>query len=79
MAPVIDVENPSFSSVKIPTLIIRGEKDDVMDETSSKKLEEIPTSTKIQSFSGGSHACYLDDQDLWHKMVFNFLSKLSCK
>lgn len=62
-----------LSSVQVPTMIVVGQLDGF---GSSRTLEQIPTSTQIQVIPKARHPAYLDDADLWHQLVYNFMELL---
>eukprot|EP00092_Neocalanus_flemingeri_P056856 GFUD01067453.1.p1 GENE.GFUD01067453.1~~GFUD01067453.1.p1 ORF type:complete len:272 (+),score=53.56 GFUD01067453.1:94-909(+) len=65
-----------FPQLDIPTLIIYGELDEDLGIRSRDDLLLIPTSTKPQVLPGAKHPAYLDQPDLWHQILYNFISAL---
>ncbi len=45
---VSSVSESQFSSVRVPTMIVRGEKDTGLGEAADKFLTKIPTATSVQ-------------------------------
>ena len=77
VAPVSTKEDRDFfPSLDIPTLIVYGELDTSLGVRSSQDLQLIPTSTKPQVLPGAKHPAYLDQPQLWHQLLFNFISEL---
>lgn len=77
VAPVNTAQGRSFfPSLRVPTLIVYGELDTGLGVRSAADLALIPTATKPQELPGAKHPAYLDQPDLWHKLVVNFLKLL---
>nr|CAD7459944.1 unnamed protein product [Timema tahoe] len=79
VAPVASgsVTQGALSKVGIPTLILHGDNDKTgLAESSLENLKVIPKSKKVE-FKGAGHACYLDKPNLFHQMLYNFLTLLS--
>ncbi|XP_015914500.1 putative protein-lysine deacylase ABHD14B [Parasteatoda tepidariorum] len=70
---------PDLSCIKVPTLVVFGEKD---RGENSAKLCFLPNSQGAE-IPNGSHTAYKSDPELWHKLLYNFLSvineTLKCK
>ena len=62
--------------MKIPTMIVFGEKDTGLGTSSYRDLKEIATSTKPQILKNARHPAYLDQPEEWHMLLHNFLSLL---
>lgn len=58
---------------QVPTLIINGEKD---TRFSNKDLIQIRTS-KAEIIDKGRHACYKDNPNVFHQLLFNFLNVIA--
>ena len=67
-----------YKSVQVPTMIVYGSKDSGLGVTSAKHLKQIPTSTDPQILENARHPAYLDQPEVWHQLIFNFMSALSC-
>jgi len=77
VAPVdTDKGKGFFSQIDIPTMIVYGELDHSLGIRSRDDLILIRTSTKPQVLPGAKHPAYLDQPDLWHQLLFNFISAL---
>ena len=63
--------------MKIPTMIVYGEKDAGLGKSSYNDLKEIATSTKAQVLPEARHPAYLDQPEEWHKLLHNFLQLLT--
>ena len=59
--------------MKVPTLIVYGEKDLGLGTQSYQDLKEIATATEAYILKGARHPAYLDRPDEWHKLLYNFL------
>ena len=79
VAPVSTSQGRSFfpSLTNLPTMIVQGENDKGLGESSRRDLVLIPDSTSPQILPNSGHPAYLDQPDLWHKLLYNFLEKLS--
>ncbi|KAK8785190.1 hypothetical protein V5799_008448 [Amblyomma americanum] len=64
---------PDLSCIKVPTLVVFGEFD---RSTSSAVLQLLPKSVAVE-IPQGSHPAYLDNPDLWHQALYNFLLRVS--
>ncbi|XP_045601933.1 putative protein-lysine deacylase ABHD14B [Procambarus clarkii] len=61
--------------LKIPTLIIYGEKDQKLGHTSRNDLLNIPSSQHVE-IPGARHPAYLDNPDLFHTLLYNFIKQV---
>ncbi|XP_020384643.1 protein ABHD14B isoform X1 [Rhincodon typus] len=64
-----------YSSVQTPTLIVYGQEDKSMGETSFNHLRNL-ANHKVHVMTGAQHACYLDNPEEWHRTVLEFLKNL---
>lgn len=64
---------PDLQSIQTPTMVVFGEKD---RSRSSALLSLLPMS-QCQEIPNGNHPAYLDDPDLWHQLLYNFLIHVS--
>ncbi|CAL1284809.1 unnamed protein product [Larinioides sclopetarius] len=64
---------PDLSSIQTPTMVVFGEKD---RSRSSALLNLLPMS-QCQEIPNGRHPAYLDNPNLWHQLLYNFLESLS--
>lgn len=77
VAPVdTDKGKGFFSQLEIPTMIVYGELDASLGVRSRDHLIHIKSSTKPQVLPGAKHPAYLDQPDLWHQLLFNFIAAL---
>lgn len=60
---------PDLSHIQTPTMIVFGEKD---RSRSSALLSLLPVS-QCQEIPNGRHPAYLDNPNLWHQLLYNFL------
>jgi len=65
-----------YQAVKVPTLILRGNHDERLGVESVNNLKFIPTSRLFEIQNAG-HACYMNEPDVFHEVVYNFLDVLS--
>jgi pimeloyl-ACP methyl ester carboxylesterase len=77
IAPVgIDDYAKQLKGLDLPTLILWGEKDDVIPITKADTLKELlPNSTKIV-IAGAGHPCYQDQPQQFHAALLKFLKSL---
>jgi abhydrolase domain-containing protein 14 len=75
LAAVIGEVSPEvLRQVKVPTLLVHGQRDH-MGQRSSSVYSGIPGS-QVREIPDGEHACYLTNPALWHDMLTTFLKKL---
>ncbi|KAM7295762.1 protein ABHD14B isoform X1 [Ixodes scapularis] len=63
---------PNLSCIEVPTMVVFGEHD---RSTSSALLHLLPRSTAVE-IPHGRHPAYLDNPNLWHQVLHNFLARL---
>lgn len=56
-----------------PTMVVFGEQD---RSRSSALLSLLPNS-QCQEIPNGRHPAYLDDPNLWHQLMYNFLCEVA--
>ncbi|CAL1536403.1 unnamed protein product [Lymnaea stagnalis] len=64
-----------YSESQIPTLIVYGTKDS-QGPLVLNDLKLLPKS-EVAPITDAGHACYMDKPDQFHKVLYNFLQKLS--
>ncbi|XP_041637242.1 protein ABHD14B [Cheilinus undulatus] len=64
-----------YQSVKVPSLIVYGDKDSQLGEVSLCNLSNLANHSVVV-MKGAGHPCYLDDPDTWHKALTDFLNTL---
>ena len=67
---------PSNAQIEIPTLAIYGENDTRGKMVSEKLKTAANNNGAILEIKNGSHPCYLDDPDAFHKKVGEFLANV---
>lgn len=81
--PIAPVGTSRFSAAdynhcKVPTMIVYGEKDRMMayEEKDThapvRTLRQLPNS-EVFVMKNAGHACYMDNHDEWHRLLYNFL------
>merc|ERR1711913_278292 len=65
-----------YQDLQVPTMIVYGEKDTGLGHTSRDNLIKMPNSTKPQILIGAGHPAYLDQPDIWHKLLYNLILNL---
>lgn len=63
---------PDLSCINTPTLVIHGE----FDRSKSSALLSLLPNAKTFEIPNGKHPCYLQNPDLFHTVIYNFLSRL---
>ncbi|XP_005105631.1 protein ABHD14B [Aplysia californica] len=80
--PVAPIETSklvaNYKQAELPTLVIVGTNDEVpgLREESTTNLMQLPRA-QYAPIEGAGHACYLDNQDAFHRLLFFFLQQLS--
>ncbi len=75
MAPAwIENEIEQFSGIKIPVLLMSGEKDNKVDPEIVKKLHEVIPNSRYHIFKGLGHPFYFEDEELFKNHLLGFLS-----
>ncbi|XP_053381466.1 protein ABHD14A-like isoform X2 [Mercenaria mercenaria] len=64
-----------YKKLKIPTLVIYGERDKHRGAMSRNVLENLPEHTTVE-VPGAGHACYMNNPDFFHKHFIEFLKSL---
>ncbi|KAI0213246.1 Protein ABHD14B [Lamellibrachia satsuma] len=77
LAPVMTDTYPHrmYHRCEIPALIVFGTKDETIGRTSVGNLRNMPSS-KIFPMTKAGHACYIEQPDIWNRMLYNFLMAL---
>ena len=65
-----------FPGLHVPTMILYGQLDTSLGLSSAKDLQLIPTSTEPQVLPGAKHPASLAQPQLWHQLLYNFISAL---
>lgn len=79
--PVAPVDSDSvpesvLQNIEVPTLIVYGSEDKTgLAETSLKNLKVLPNSREVKIENAG-HPAYLNQPELWHKLLYNFMKLL---
>ena len=67
-----------FLSIQVPTMIVYGDQDTGLGSTSARHLGDIPTATAPQILPNSRHPAYLDQPEIWHQLIYNFMLHLNC-
>ena len=70
-----DYPESFFKNIKVPTLVLWGDKYENMEKKKSRRLMKIPKSQGL-SISNAGLAVYLDNPAEWEKVLYNFLVNL---
>ena len=68
-----------FPTVSVPTMIVYGSRDTSLGVTSKNHLINLPEATKPQVLEDARHPAYLDRQDDWHTLLYNFMLELDSR
>jgi pimeloyl-ACP methyl ester carboxylesterase len=78
---VAPVELPTYESglrkLALPTLIVWGEKDEVVPVAQAKALHGWVKDSQLVILSGARHPCYLDRPDEFHAALIAFLKSVA--
>lgn len=68
----------AYAKVTIPVLNVYGSKDNSpgkIGRASNESFKNLPkASSRDCCFEDAGHACYMNNPDLWHKVLYNFLN-----
>ncbi|XP_027583494.1 protein ABHD14B-like [Pipra filicauda] len=64
-----------YAQIKTPTLIVYGDQDVELGETSLNNLRHLPEH-QVLMLQGAGHPCYLDKPNEWHRGLLAFLQQL---
>ncbi|KAM4653944.1 uncharacterized protein AAGF69_010525 isoform 1-T1 [Amazona ochrocephala] len=64
-----------YAQIKTPTLIVYGDQDVELGQTSLNNLRHLPEH-QVLVLQGTGHPCYLDKPDEWHRGLLAFLQQL---
>lgn len=67
----------ALRQVRVPTLILWGEKDDVIPLARSDELAAALADSRRVILPGAGHACYLDEPDAFHAELLGFLKSVA--
>jgi pimeloyl-ACP methyl ester carboxylesterase len=62
--------------VKVPTLIVWGEKDEIIPMEKSDALAAVLEDAKRVILKGAGHPCYVDSPEEFHRELLAFLKSL---
>jgi len=63
--------------VKVPTLVVWGEKDEIIPMEKSDALVAVLEDAKRVILKGAGHPCYVDSPEEFHRELLSFLESLS--
>lgn len=64
---------PDVSCIGTPTLVVHGE----FDRSKSSALLSLLPNAKTFEIPQGKHPCYLQNPELFHKIIYNFLLRIT--
>ena len=73
----IDANYRALQKVRLPTLIMWGEKDEIIPLEKSDDLAAAIVDSKRIILKGAGHPCYLDRPDEFHRELITFVKSLS--
>lgn len=71
--PFLRTDRPNLNCIKVPSLIVWGEKD--KGENSAKLC--LLSESQGAEIPEGAHSAYISNPDLWHDLLYNFLNMLN--
>jgi abhydrolase domain-containing protein 14 len=78
VAPVeLAAYESALRKLALPTLIVWGEKDDVVPLAQAKDLHEWVKDSRLVILPGARHPCYLDRPDEFHAALIEFLQSVA--
>ena len=78
VAPVdLDAYESKLRTLALPTLIVWGEKDDVVPIAQANELHRWVKDSQLVILSGARHPCYLDRPDEFHAAIIAFLRSVA--
>jgi pimeloyl-ACP methyl ester carboxylesterase len=78
IAPVaVTTYKGKLGRIKVPTLVVWGEKDDVIPADQADELAKAMPNAEKLILPGAGHACYLDAPAAFHRGLLGFLGKLA--
>jgi len=71
----VGVEENKSQLHKLPksTLIVWGENDQISDPANGKLLNEQINGSTLVTFQGAKHPCYMEQPELWHTTLLDFV------
>ncbi len=72
----VEENQARLSQLDLPVLLLWGGDDQISPLVNSDILLESVSGAKRVVFAGAPHPCYLDQPDLWHAAVLDFLAAL---
>ncbi len=66
-----------LKKVKVPTLVVWGEKDEIIPMQKSDALTAVLEDAKRVILKGAGHPCYVDSPEEFHRELLSFLQSLS--
>ena len=68
--------NVTIFHIQLPTLVVVGTEDTLLGSQSTADLIKLPKA-QYAPIEGAGHACYLDNPDAFHKILFHFLKQIN--
>ena len=62
-----------LNKVKVPLLILWGDKDHVIDKENAKLLQNAVSGSKLVIVPGAGHALYLEKPEIFYSEVIEFI------
>ena len=69
----VEENRERLASVSLPTLVVWGENDAISALSNAKLLHEKISGSQLEVIANAGHPCYLDETDLWHRILVGFL------
>jgi pimeloyl-ACP methyl ester carboxylesterase len=68
---------PALPQIKVPTLILTGEKDPLTTPEDATKMKQLIPNSKMHIIPEAAHLCNLENSVIFNKYLFEFLEKFS--
>lgn len=75
----VEENRKRLSELPASTLIIWGEEDQISDPKNGLLLHQSIPGSKLVTFAGAKHPCYLEQPEFWHKTLLNFALTITQK
>ncbi len=73
----VDENRERIKTIRVPTLIVWGEKDHIAPISNAEFLNREITGSKLLVIPGGKHPAYLDNPEMFHDALLEFLREIS--
>ena len=71
----VEENKEKLAEIKLPTLIVWGSEDAISPLSNGHLLDKEIEDSRLVLVQGAPHPCYLDQPDIWHWELTNFLAE----